>query len=172
MPHNLYRIICTSVLGLPLDSWTNLDCHPHGSGVQKSAPTRSRSNNLLLWHQYILYKNAPVSLPRDPKDMATIFVRLTLLVVGADACTPHIHQKQHHVPYSLAISINGTFLLIHGIASTLWAFQYVFLIIYFRYFLFLVIFSCPSETVPYLRNFYFRKFGFPSIFIFLYFCLI
>jgi uncharacterized protein (DUF885 family) len=41
------------------------------------------------------------------------------------------HQKQHHVPYSLAISINGTFLLIHGIASTLWAFQYVFLIIYF-----------------------------------------
>jgi hypothetical protein len=82
------------------------------------------------------------------------------------------HQKQHHVPYSLAISINGTFLLIHGIASTLWAFQYVFLIIYFRYFLFLVIFSCPSETVPYLRNFYFRKFGFPSIFIFLYFHLI
>ena len=40
------------------------------------------------------------------------------------------HQKQHHVPYSLAISINGTFLLIHGIASTLWAFQYVFLIIF------------------------------------------
>ncbi len=114
MPHNLYRIICTSVLGLPLDSWTNLDCHPHGSGVQKSAPARSRSNNLLLWHQYILYKNAPVSLPRDPKDMATIFVHLTLLVVGADACTPHIHQKQHHVPYSLAISMNGTFLLIHG----------------------------------------------------------
>jgi hypothetical protein len=83
-----------------------------------------------------------------------------------------VHQKQHHVPYSLAISINGTFLLIHGIASMLWAFQYVFLIIYFRYFLFLVIFSCPSERVPYLRNFYFRKFGFPSIFIFLYFHLI
>ena len=82
------------------------------------------------------------------------------------------HQKQHHVPYSLAISINGTFLLIHGIASTLWAFQYVFLIIFFRYFLFLVIFSCPIETVPYLRNFSFQKFGFPSIFIFLYFHLI
>jgi hypothetical protein len=65
------------------------------------------------------------------------------------------HQKQHHVPYSLAISINGTFLLKHGIASALWAFQYVFLIIYFRYFLFLVIFSCPSETVPYLRNYSF-----------------
>jgi hypothetical protein len=37
-----------------------------------------------------------------------------------------LHQKQHHVPYSLAISLNGTFLLINGIASTLWASQYVF----------------------------------------------
>jgi hypothetical protein len=36
------------------------------------------------------------------------------------------HQKQHHVPYSLAILINGIFLLIYGIASTLWAFRYVF----------------------------------------------
>ncbi len=52
-------------------------------------------------------------------------------------CTPRIlntdlllscreHQKQHHVPYSLAILLNGTFLLIHRIASMLWAFQYVF----------------------------------------------
>jgi hypothetical protein len=36
------------------------------------------------------YKNAPISLPGDLKDMATIFTRLTLLLVGADACTPHI----------------------------------------------------------------------------------
>jgi hypothetical protein len=92
--------------------------------------------------------------------------------IGIWAPAARYHQKQHHVPYSLAILINGTFLLIHGIASTLWAFQYVFLIIYFRYFLFLVIFLCPSETVPYLRNFSFQKFGFPSIFIFLYFHLI
>ena len=39
-------------------------------------------------------------------------------------CT--VDQKQHHVPYSLAILINAIFLLIYGIASTLWAFQYVF----------------------------------------------
>ena len=39
---------------------------------------------------------------------------------------PTLHQKQHHGPYSLAISINGTFLLIHWIASMQWAFQYVF----------------------------------------------
>jgi hypothetical protein len=50
--------------------------------------------------------------------------------------------------------------------------QYVFLIIYFRSFLFLVIFSCPSETVPYLRNYFSRKFGLPSTLIFLYFHLI
>ena len=37
-----------------------------------------------------------------------------------------VHQKQHHVPYSLAILINGTFLLIHQIASMRWAFQCVF----------------------------------------------
>jgi hypothetical protein len=36
------------------------------------------------------YKNAPVSLPGDCKDMATIFACLTLLLIGAEACTPHI----------------------------------------------------------------------------------
>jgi len=52
-------------------------------------------------------------------------------VAEAAAAAAAMHQKQHHVPYSLAISINGTFLLIHGIASMLWAFHYVFLTIYF-----------------------------------------
>jgi hypothetical protein len=47
-----------------------------------------------------------------------------LLLVGRNK--KPIHQKQHHVPYSLAISLNGTFLLILRIASMLWAFQYVF----------------------------------------------
>jgi alcohol dehydrogenase class IV len=54
-----------------------------------------------------------------------------VLVAGETVAAVAVHQKQHHVPYSLAISINGTFLLIHGIASTLWAFHYVFLTIYF-----------------------------------------
>ncbi len=36
------------------------------------------------------YKNEPISLSGDLKDIATIFARLTLLLVGADACTPHI----------------------------------------------------------------------------------
>ena len=36
------------------------------------------------------YKNEPISLPGDLKDMATIFTCLTRLLIGADACTPHI----------------------------------------------------------------------------------
>jgi hypothetical protein len=36
------------------------------------------------------YKNEPISLPGDLKDMAPILARLTLLLVGAEACTPHI----------------------------------------------------------------------------------
>jgi hypothetical protein len=39
---------------------------------------------------YTYYKNEPISLPGDLKDIATIFARLTLLLIGADACTPHI----------------------------------------------------------------------------------
>jgi hypothetical protein len=86
MPHNLYRIFCTSVLGLPSDSW---------------AVTRTEAafKNLLLhdldammyyFDTNTYYKNAPVSLAGDCKDMATIFARFTLLLIGADACTPHI----------------------------------------------------------------------------------
>ena len=82
----IYRIFCTSVLGLPLDSL---------------AVTRTEVafKNLLLhdldammyyFDTDIYYKNAPISLPGDHKDMATIFAHLTLLLVGADACTPHI----------------------------------------------------------------------------------
>jgi hypothetical protein len=86
MPHNLYRIFCTSVLGLPLDSWA-VTC------------TEAAFKNLLLhdldammyyFDTDTYYKNAPVSLLGDCKDMATIFARLTLLLIGADACTPHI----------------------------------------------------------------------------------
>jgi hypothetical protein len=86
MPHDLYRAFCTNVLGLPLDSW---------------AATRMEAafKNLLLHNlDAIMYSfdintyfnNAPVSLPGDLKDMATIFAHLTLLLVGADTCTPHI----------------------------------------------------------------------------------
>ena len=86
IPHSLYRIFCSSILGLPSDSW---------------AVTRleAASENLILHNLNAMmyypdtntyYKNEPISLTGDLKDMATIFTHLTLLLVGDDACTLHI----------------------------------------------------------------------------------
>ena len=86
MPHDIYRAFCANVLGLPSDSWA-------------ATCMEAAFNNLLIHAldaiMYYLdtntyYRNAPISLPGDLKDMATIFACLTLLLVGANACTPHI----------------------------------------------------------------------------------
>jgi hypothetical protein len=86
MPHNLYRIFCTSVLGLPSDSWA-------------ATHTGLAFDNLLLHNLDAMmyyfdadysYSNSPVSLPGDHKDMATTLTCLTLLLVGADTYSPHI----------------------------------------------------------------------------------
>ena len=86
MPHDLYRAFCTNVLGLPSDSWA-------------ATRTEAAFKNLLLhdldgimnyFDTDTYYKNEPISLLGDLKDMATIFAHLTLLLVGANACTPHI----------------------------------------------------------------------------------
>jgi len=73
------------------------------------------------------------SPPRVLKTRANGFIhsqlassRVPTAEVVGDNDARVVHQKQHHVPYSLAILINGIFLLKYGIASTLWAFQYVF----------------------------------------------
>jgi hypothetical protein len=86
MKHNLCRIFCTSVLGLPSNSWS-------------ATRTEAVFKNLLLHDLDVMmyysdtdyyYNNAPVSLSGDCKDMATILTHITLLLVRADACTPHI----------------------------------------------------------------------------------
>ena len=86
MPHDLYRAFCTNVLGLPSDSWA-------------ATRTEAAFKNLLLhdldgimnyFDTDTYYKNEPISLLGDLKDMATIFAHLTLLLVGANACTPQI----------------------------------------------------------------------------------
>ena len=86
MPHDLYHACCTNVLGLPSDSWA--------ATRMEAAFKNLLLHNLDVMMYYfdtdIYYKNAPISLPGDLKDMATIFACLTLLLVGADACTPHI----------------------------------------------------------------------------------
>ena len=65
-------------------SFRLLGCHPHRSSVQKSTPTPSQCNYVLL---RCSYTNAPVSLPGDCKDMALI---LTSILVGTDAYSPYI----------------------------------------------------------------------------------
>ena len=84
--HDLYHTFCTNVLGLPSDSWA-------------ATCTEAAFKNLLIHDLNAMmyyfdtdysYNNAPVSLPGDRKDMATILAHLTLLLVGTDAYSPRI----------------------------------------------------------------------------------
>jgi len=86
MPHSLYRIFCTSVLGLPLDSWTVT----RSEAAFKNLLLHDLNMMMYYFNTDTYYKNEPISLPGDLKNMATILACLTLLLVGADACTPHI----------------------------------------------------------------------------------
>ena len=86
MPHNLYHIFCTSILGLPSDPWAIT----RSEAVFKNLILHNLDAMMYYFDTDIYYKNEPISLPGDLKDMATIFARLTLLLIGADACTPHI----------------------------------------------------------------------------------
>ena len=86
MPHSLYRIFCTIVLGLPSDFWaiTQLEA------AFKNRILQDLDAMMYYFHTGTYYKNEPISIPGHLKDTATICTRLTLLLVGADACTPHI----------------------------------------------------------------------------------
>jgi hypothetical protein len=86
MPHDLYRIFCTSVLGLPSDSWAIT----RSEAAFKNLILHDLDAMMYYFDTDTYYKNEPISLPGDLKDMAAIFARLTLLLIGADACTPHI----------------------------------------------------------------------------------
>ncbi len=92
MPHTLYRAFCALVLGLLSESWTNtrseaafrnmllqdLDAILHYYAVSYSVPTVNHGIN------------EPISLPGDQADTPKILARLTILLIGADTCTPHI----------------------------------------------------------------------------------
>jgi len=87
-PKALYKAFCHHVPGLPPNSWA-------------SHQTESAFHNLIIQDlgAMMFYYNTgcydinqvPFSYPGDQKDMARILTRrLTLLLVGADACTTHI----------------------------------------------------------------------------------
>jgi hypothetical protein len=86
MPHNLYHIFCTSILGLPSDPWAIT----RSEAVFKNLILHDLDAMMYYFDTNTYYKNDPISLPGDLNDMATILARLTLLLIGADACTLHI----------------------------------------------------------------------------------
>ena len=87
MPKALYKAFCHQVLGLPPDSWA-------------SHQTESALRNLIIqdlgamlfYYDTDIYNinQVPFLYPGDRKDMARILTWLTLLLVGAGACTTHI----------------------------------------------------------------------------------
>ncbi len=86
MSKEIYTSFGLLVLGLSNDSWA-------------TACTERAFRNLLIqdidammyyWDTNNYANGAPVLLPDNCLDMACILARLTLLLTGADACTPHI----------------------------------------------------------------------------------
>jgi hypothetical protein len=49
----------------------------------------------------------PVSSPNNLTDMARILARLTLLLVGADACTPHIINSVWGADADAQLAVEG-----------------------------------------------------------------
>ena len=84
-----YRDLTRFVLGHDDETWAN-------------HRTESTFRNMILQDlDALLYyfdtndyvQGKPYSTPGDLTDIANIFARLTLLLVGADACTPYIINK-------------------------------------------------------------------------------
>jgi hypothetical protein len=83
MPHKLYLIFCTSVLGLSLDSWA-VTC---AEAMFKNLFLHTIDAMMYYFDTNLYHNCKPVSYPGDCKDMAKILACLMLLLVGADACT-------------------------------------------------------------------------------------
>ncbi len=87
MPQALYDTFCAIVLGLPSDSWEN-----HHS--ESAFRNRLLQNLDTILHYYVvkysLLSGKLFLLPGDSVDMARILAHLTILLIGTNACTPHI----------------------------------------------------------------------------------
>jgi len=94
MPRELYSTFCTHVLGLPTGSYT-----AHRSEKTFRNMLLHDIDALLHYYNVNYFTQSstenpePISLPGDRSDMARILARFTLLLVGTDACTPHIFNS-------------------------------------------------------------------------------
>jgi hypothetical protein len=86
MSKEIYTSFGLLVLGLDHDSWATArtECAFHNLLIQDI------NAMMYYWDTDNYVNGAPVLLPDDRLDMACILARLTLLLNGADTCTPHI----------------------------------------------------------------------------------
>jgi hypothetical protein len=87
MPIALYKAFCHHVLGLPPNSWAS-----HQTEMAFCNLIIQDLDAMIFYYNTNCYNvnQVPFSYPGDQKDMARILTRITLLLVGADACTTHI----------------------------------------------------------------------------------
>ncbi len=87
MPKAFYKAFCHHVLGLPPDSWAS-----HQTETAFRNLIIQDLDAMMFYYDPDSYnvKQVPFSYLGDQKDMARILAWLTLLLVGADACTTHI----------------------------------------------------------------------------------
>ena len=74
------------VLGIHDDSWAG----QWTEGAFCNAILQDLDGILYYYDTDWQVNGKPVSLPGDLMDMSTILARITLLLIGTDACTPHI----------------------------------------------------------------------------------
>ncbi len=98
-----YRNFSRMVLGIHDDSWAG-----HGTEGAFCNAIRQDLDVMLYYYDTDWQVNGkPVSLPGDLMDMATILARITLLLIGADACTPHIINQVWGADETARLALGG-----------------------------------------------------------------
>jgi hypothetical protein len=89
MSKEQYRSFCRLVLGLNDNTWGNY----RSEGALCNLILQDLDAMMYYFDTDWQVSGKPVLLPGDIPNMARILARITLLLVGADACTPNIINK-------------------------------------------------------------------------------
>ncbi len=99
-----YRNFSRMVLGIHDDSWAGHQT----KGAFCNAILQDLDAMLYYYDTDWQVNGKPVSLPGNLMDMATILARITLLLIGADACTPHIINQVWGADKTARLALGGT----------------------------------------------------------------
>ena len=98
-----YRNFSRLVLGIHGDSWAG-----HRTESAFCNAILQDLDAILYYYDTDWQVNGkPVSLPGDLMDMSTILARITLLLIGADACTPHIIDRVWGADETARLALGG-----------------------------------------------------------------